>query len=321
MQKSLFKNKAETLIAGKRTFRAVTFDDLSIFQEFNLQRERIVQFVSSNYMLHYWNCGNYRLFINEDWEATGELIPIARKYKNVPQYFIVAPIVEDSATLSLICKDLEKLTAKSVRIRYMIPEEAELVNFGDFSIRRQGDKEYINNLEEQVQLSGSKFKRLRQAIRHGQRQNPNIVFKIMEPSDTERVEKFLRNWMDARRENYFRPSIGNDINQINLFNQDLGHTFCLLALDGEDVASVYMEAGEPGTEYSCCTLAKTLPQYTDLSYWTFLEAKKEALSRGFKIENIGMSSSPGGKAYKMRWNPFDTYRFYEAIYLGANDEN
>ena len=317
MQKALFSTKSERLYINGRVFREVTFEDLEVFQHFNKKRERIVQFVSSNYMLHYWNCGNYKLYINEDWERTEELIPIARKFKNKPQYMIVAPIVKDVSIIPELCKQLQKLTEKPIRVRYMIEEEAEpFRHFEELSVQKQGDKEYINDLEFQLKMEGKQFKRLRQAIRHGQRLNPQIKFKLMEPEDVTRVEKFLRKWLQIRKDDYFRPSIGNDINQVKIFNKDFGHTFCLLALDGEEVVSIYMEAGEPGTNYTCCTLAKTLPSYADLSYWTFYEAKKIAVSRGFKIENIGMSSKPGGKAYKLRWNPSTTYNFYEAIYHG-----
>ena len=59
MQKALFSTKSERLHIDGRVFREVTFEDLEIFQDFNKERERIVQFVSSNYMLqdHPRACG------------------------------------------------------------------------------------------------------------------------------------------------------------------------------------------------------------------------------------------------------------------------
>lgn len=318
MQKSLFSKKPELKVWAGRSFRKVTIDDYGIFRKFAKLRKKVSYYGSASHFMHYWNTGNYQLFINVDFEETGELIPIAKKFSNAVQFHIVDPICDSFETIIALCESLKREAVKGVFVRYIYEEQIEpYENCEVFEKYGTVEKEFIYDLNEQSTLPGKKFASYRKKINQFERTN-NLEIRFLTKDDVEANEKFLDEWIAGVGPDYFRPSVGKDRRLIRMFAQGDEWDFTIGAFDGERLVGIVSSSIDPETETMCGIYSKCLRGYGNLSQYLERLSSQEGLKRGAVVENY--SSASGSRAgirnHKLMRKPCDFWNFHSFKYVG-----
>lgn len=321
-QKKLFNVKQiEHLdVPGFEKWRRVTIADKNIFDILFSQKSTLLYDQSDVSPFAYWNIGNFKLYINDDWENT-RIIPIIKKFTNKPRYYLYCPNCGIEETHSILEK-LQPYSNKPTGIFQVTESEAnEYKADGRFrAVKTSSD--YINNLEDQVALKGKKFKSVRRRIFHAERENVQIEFKLLDKDLVEKTVAFFKEWNATQGAKYLRGAVGRDIRLVEMYNNPNDkYNFCLIGYDTklEKVASCYfVNISEFDSTISTCVTAKALTEYPDLGYLTYFKAKEESLKRGAKFENISGSYSKGVKEQKERWRPFTTYKSFDVFLKECN---
>ena len=321
MQKTLFSvTKKDILsIPSFENWRRVTTEDKHIFDELFSQKDQLLYDQSDISPFAYWNIGNFSLYINQDW-TSDRIIPIVKKFSNKPRYYLYSPNCEADELFDLMTK-LQPYSNKPVGIFQVTKSEADtLKSDGRFrAVKTSGD--YINNIPEQVELKGKKFKSVRRRIFHAERENSHIEFSLLTPKLVDKTVEFFGEWNATQGKKYLRGAVGRDIRLIQMYNNhDDKFNFCMIGYDTEKdkVASCYfVNISQFNPKLSTCVTAKALTEYPDLGYLTYFKAKQESFNRGVEIENISGTYSKGVKEQKERWRPFDIYNSYD-VFLKEN---
>ena len=316
-QKMLFSKPKESMVVNGRKFVRVDMNDYELFRQFGKKRKYIAYHAFSVCFMYYWNMRVYSLFINEDAVETGELIPIAKKHKNVSSYYIVDPIVNDFETVLNLCESLSEIATKGVYVS-CIHEANSSVYLESDKFEKYGsvEKEFIYSTDEQVELKGSKFKKARKHLSQFKKSN-NLEVRLITEADIPAHEKFLDKWMQEVGPGYFRPSVLKDRNLIRLVANGDDYDFTLAAFDGEDMVGICSCSIEPDTGIMCGIYQKCLRGYTNLSQYIEHECSVIGQSRGAKIENdaSASASSPGIRKHKLARRPYEFWKIYSFKYI------
>ena len=94
------------------------------------------------------------LFVNDDWNTTGDIIPIVKKFKHTPRYMLYCPIGNIDRIFDTMAY-LDSISTKPAQIIAVNTEFAELYKKdGRFKVSKSG-KDYVDNIVVQSFLYSS----------------------------------------------------------------------------------------------------------------------------------------------------------------------
>lgn len=286
-----------------------------LFNSFFSNKIKILYDMSDISPFAYYNTGQYELYINNDYNTTNEIIPIIKKFKNNPQYYLYCPVCSKKRLYN-IYEELSKISSKSVQVININEDEADVYKKDKYWKVTKVSSDYINNIPEQVALEGHRFYAIRRRVNNAKRKNPNISFEILNENNLNDSLTFFKEWMENQGKKYLHPAVGRDIRLFKMYyNDKSGKTFGLLCRDlkKNKIISVYfVSISSSNPKLSTCVCAKSLNNYEDIGYLTYYEAKKISNERGVILENISGAYSKGTKEQKERWNPCFIYKNYSA---------
>ena len=265
----------------------------------------------------YFNEGQMQLFVNEDWKQTGNIIPIVKKFKNTPRYYLYCPIGDKN----IIFEKLEYINSISTKPAQIIAVNEEMVQDwkqSEYSDKLQFSKvgnEYVDDIVVQSQLKGGKYKRLRNNISKAERVILGEMggrYERLSPDNVHLAVALFKEWQATQGQKYLRAAVGRDIRLVEHYaNRMTDDIVCELVIVGDKAVScIFSCIFKHNRTQSVAVMAKSLPSYENVSYMNELHCKKILVEKGVQFENVAGSYSTGTKMNKQKWKPAYTRTQY-----------
>lgn len=264
----------------------------------------------------YFNEGQMELFV-EDGMFTKYKIPIIKKFKNTPRYMLYCP----QAPLDLIYEkmvELTKISSKPVQVIAVNKEMAEAFKKDDrFKVNKAG-KDYVDNIVVQSQLKGKEYKRLRNHISKARRtilEEMGGHYERLSPENVHLAVALFKEWNATQGKKYLRGAVGRDIRLVEHYaNNMTDDIVCeLVIVDGKAVSCVFSCIFKHDPTQSVAVMAKSLTDYTNVSYMNELHCKKILVNKGVVHENVAGIYGAGTKMSKGKWKPEFTRDVYNVV--------
>ena len=255
----------------------------------------------------YFNEGQMELFVNDDWEETGHIFPVVKKFKNMPRYMLYSP-VGDLNRIYDTMKYLDKMSNKPVQIIAVNKEFAETYKMDDrFKVSKTG-KDYVDNLLVQTEMKGGDYKRLRNHIKKAERtfiQERGGHYERLSPNNVHLAVALFKEWNETQGKKYLRGAVGRDIRLVEHYaNRMTDDIVCeLVIVDGKAVSCIFSCIFKHDSTQSVAVMAKSLTDYTNVSYMNELHCKKILVEKGVIHENVAGVYGAGTKMSKGKWKP------------------
>lgn len=285
----------EFIIPG---YHRVTFKDSSILENHYKELDDCLYLHSLSGPAGYWNSGNYELYINDK----EPIIPIIKKFKTNPRYYITAPAYDIDAVYDIYCK-LEKLSSFPVVIQEVDKKFADsFINKYTTFKKSVAGKEFVYDADKNSKLNGHEFSDMRYRIKKFLKFYPNYEIRELTSNNVDDVILMLNKWNETQGKKYFRATIGRDKRFLKEF-ADSPNMWCnVLYINGECVGYCSLEKAFKDN-HSILVSAKALPQYCEAGYFLWHKTFEDAVKHNCTIVNAAGSYGKGVYEQKNRWKP------------------
>jgi len=287
----------------------ITAQDTYIENKLNINFED-----SFEYIRMYFNSGRYQGFKYFDEE---NLIIIALEKKKKPRFKLFKPL--GPSALEIIPKITETLASISkypVQIVCLDNESLSAIKKND-QLKVKNIKEfnyYIYDLSQLRDLSGNKWKNVRQKIANFNKNYPKLKTEKLSPDNYRQVIHFIGAWrrylLNKRNFSYSNLEKNKFAAEYYSTKNDFKNIWSVVfRLAGRVVAfQLLYRLGKDSAAHAiglADTDLKGLSEFTQVHIW------KELAHAGIKYINDGPSWRPGLDRYKRKFNPMAEQQIFE----------
>ena len=255
----------------------------------------------------YFNAGQMELFVNDDWETTGDIIPIVKKFKHSPRYMLYSPVGDIDRIYSTLI-DINVISTKPAQIIAVNGTFADMYRKdGRYKVSKSG-KDYVDNIVVQSEMKGGDYKRLRNHIKKAERTILDEMgghYERLSPKNVHLAVALFKEWNETQGKKYLRGAVGRDIRLVEHYaNRMTDDIVCeLVIVDGKAVSCIFSCIFKHDPTQSVAVMAKSLTAYTNVSYMNELHCKKILVGKGVIHENVAGVYGAGTKMSKGKWRP------------------
>ena len=255
----------------------------------------------------YFNEGQMELFINDDWETTGDIIPVVKKFKNTPRYMLYSPVGNIDRVHQMLFY-LDCISAKPAQIIAVNKNFAEQYRQDTrFRVSKSGT-DYVDNIVVQSQLKGKGYKRLRNNISKAERTIIGEMgghYERLSPKNVHLAVALFKEWNATQGKKYLRGAVGRDIRLVEHYADRMTDDIVceLVIVDGNAVSCIFSCIFKHDPTQSVAVMAKSLTAYENASYMNELHCKKILVEKGVVHENVAGVYGAGTKLSKGKWKP------------------
>lgn len=266
----------------------------------------------------YYNRGYMEMYINDDWRDTGYYLPIIKKHPVTPRYELYCPI----APVDIIYDKMVELNEMCLKIKHgkkeniVMPIKATFVpsvlvevfkKDERFKVSKSGT-DYVDNIVVQSQLKGGQYKRLRNHISKAERtyiQERGGHYERLSPKNVHLAVALFKEWNATQGKKYMRGAVGRDIDLVEYYASRMTDDIVceLVIVDGKAVSCIFSSIYKHDPTQSVAVMAKSLTDYTNVSYMNELHCKKILVEKGVVHENVAGIYGAGTKMSKGKWKP------------------